>query len=153
MDKIQIDTIAHQLETVFDRMRQLHMEKHQQYRLKPSECNFLYLLTVFKKNQTIVPSDLAAKSGVTLGAITHHLNKLEADGYIKRKILANDRRSITIALTNKGRLAAKTIKLEKMKRVRGLIKYLGPIDSKNLAQLAEKISNYIKTQSEEKNRA
>jgi len=153
MDKAQIDTIARQLEDVFERMRQLHLEKHAKHRLKPSERNFIYLLTLFEKNQTIAPTDLAAKSGVTLGAITHHLNKLEADGYVKRGILADDRRSVTVVLTAKGQQAADSIKIEKMQRLRGLIEYLGPVDSQNLARLAEKLSNYIKTKSEEKNHA
>ena len=153
MDQQQIETIARQLDDALNQMRQVQVEKQTGHCLKPSERHFLYLVSIFERNQTVAPSDVANKLGVTLGAITHHLNALEADGYVKRTASADDRRGIVITLTAKGRQAAEDIKQEKMEQMHDLIGYLGLEDSQNLARIATKMSDYIKTKSEEGNNA
>jgi len=153
MDKQQIETIAQQLDDALDQMKQVHVEKQNGHCLKPSERHFLYLISIFKRNQTVAPSDIANKLGVTFGAITHHLKALEADGYVKRTVSTNDRRSIVITLTAKGSQAAEDMRQEKMQQMHELIEYLGLEDSQNLARIATKMSDYIKTKSEDGNNA
>ena len=49
----------------------------------------------------LTPSELAATTMVTSGAVTKRVDRLEAQGYVTRTVSADDGRSRTIALTDR----------------------------------------------------
>ena len=87
----------------------------------------------------MTPSDVAAHSGISQAAVTHHLNALEKAGYISRKSSPDDRRITHIQLTKSGQKIAS----HREEDFLGLIEYLGERDVKKLISLLGKISSYI----------
>lgn len=61
----------------------------------------LLLLLFRNKGDSLTPSELADKAGVTRGTITGLIDGLERDGMIERKVHSSDRRMITIHLTER----------------------------------------------------
>ena len=51
----------------------------------------------------LTPTELAATTMVTSGAVTKRVDRLEAQGWVTRTVSADDGRSRTIALTSAGR--------------------------------------------------
>ena len=49
------------------------------------------------------PTDLCESAQLTSGAMTHRLDRLEEAGLVRRRASREDRRSVTVALTAKGR--------------------------------------------------
>ena len=54
---------------------------------------------------TLTPKDLSASSMVTSAAIAQRLNRLEAQGYVRRSPSSADRRGKLVSLTDAGRSA------------------------------------------------
>ncbi|WP_180552052.1 MarR family transcriptional regulator (plasmid) [Staphylococcus haemolyticus] len=69
--------------------------------LSLSKFNLLMLL-YRDPDKDISPSELATKAGISRGTVTGLLDSLEKSDYIKRIYNSDDRRKVTISLTNKG---------------------------------------------------
>lgn len=67
-----------------------------------TQGKFRILLVLFKKNQSLKPSELAKLTGVTRSTMTGLIDGLERDGLIRRGD-HEDRRMTTIHLTEEGR--------------------------------------------------
>jgi len=67
-----------------------------------TQGKFRILLVLFKKNQSLKPSELAKLTGVTRSTMTGLIDGLERDGLIRRGD-HEDRRMTTIHLTEAGR--------------------------------------------------
>jgi len=60
------------------------------------------VLTALKRGDHKMQRDIAAAIGIEGATLTHHLHRMEADGYIRRERVAADRRSQLVELTSAG---------------------------------------------------
>jgi DNA-binding MarR family transcriptional regulator len=75
---------------------------HKEYDLKLGEFDVLATLLRSSSPYELTPSDLINSLFLTSGAMTNRLDKLENKGLIVREHSKEDRRSVTVKLTNQG---------------------------------------------------
>ncbi|WP_114766793.1 MarR family winged helix-turn-helix transcriptional regulator [Vibrio rhodolitus] len=75
---------------------------HKSYDLKLGEFDVLASLRRSGKPYRLTPSELIDSMMLTSGAMTNRLDKLESKGLICREHSKEDRRSVTVELTEKG---------------------------------------------------
>ena len=86
----------------------------------------------------LTPTELAATTMVTSGAVTKRVDRLEAQGYVTRTVSAADARSRTIALTAEGRALIDDLFPRHVENERRLLVGLTPDEQTELARLLEK---------------
>jgi DNA-binding MarR family transcriptional regulator len=149
MDKKQSDSRVEELENALNLIRRSKINVNHISGLKNAEGFFLLLLSSLNNGEPVTPSEAAEKLGVTMAAITHHINSLENQGYITRTLSDEDRRVWFISLTAEGKEKIKIIKKEHRKKLNDLVDYLGDEDSGKMIQLLEKISQFFKEKQKE----
>ena len=77
---------------------------HKSFGLNLGEFDVLATLRRAANQSSLTPSELIDALLLTSGAMTNRLDKLCEKGLIERMQSAQDRRSISVALTNKGRV-------------------------------------------------
>src|SRR4051812_12830390 len=60
------------------------------------------VVMALKRGDHTMQRDIAAAVGIEGATLTHHLNRMEADGLVERERVAGDRRSQTVSLTPAG---------------------------------------------------
>ena len=86
----------------------------------------------------LTPSELAATTMVTSGAVTKRVDRLEAQGYVTRTVSTDDARSRTIALTETGRALIDELFPRHVANERRLLAGLSEDERADLARLLEK---------------
>ncbi|EDQ01872.1 MarR family winged helix-turn-helix transcriptional regulator [Shewanella benthica] len=77
-------------------------ECHKAYDLKPGEFDVIATLRRSGGEYCLTPSELIDSMMLTSGAMTNRLTKLESKGLIERVNSKQDRRSVSVALTQQG---------------------------------------------------
>jgi DNA-binding MarR family transcriptional regulator len=75
---------------------------HKQYGLTLGEFDVLATLRRSGEPFNLTPSALLSSMMLTSGAMTNRLDKLESKGFIERAHCTEDRRSVSVGLTEKG---------------------------------------------------
>jgi DNA-binding MarR family transcriptional regulator len=138
--------LAREIEEIIHRMGKSGFHPHDHCGLKKSEIFILRSIFTLGKEQPVSPSDIAKKAGVTMAAITHHLNSLEEQGYIKRLVSTQDRRVVLIQLTEKGKKTANHLESQCRRKLFQLVEYLGPEDTAQLIHVFRKIAHYMNSE-------
>jgi DNA-binding MarR family transcriptional regulator len=86
----------------------------------------------------LTPSELAATTMVTSGAVTKRVDRLEAQGYVTRTVSSEDGRSRSIALTAEGRALIDDLFPRHIENERRLLAGLSAEEQADLARLLEK---------------
>jgi MarR family transcriptional regulator for hemolysin len=60
------------------------------------------ILTALKRGSHTMQRDIAMAIGIDGATLTHHLNRMEADGLVRRERVAGNRRTHVVALTPDG---------------------------------------------------
>src|SRR6202035_2805531 len=60
------------------------------------------VLTALKRGDHTMQRDIAAAIGIEGASLTHHLNRMESDGLVRRTRVAGNRRSQVVVLTPAG---------------------------------------------------
>jgi DNA-binding MarR family transcriptional regulator len=144
MNKQQISERAGRLEGAMRGLKWAKFMAKDDSGLKPSEKYVLFVLATLNDGGPVMPSEVAKKLDVTLGAMTHHINSFEKQGLVIRSDSPNDRRVTLINLSEKGVLVTEALRKKHWKKICGLIEYLGDKDSEQLIALMEKITDYAK---------
>ncbi|MDD8060137.1 MULTISPECIES: MarR family winged helix-turn-helix transcriptional regulator [Shewanella] len=105
-EKPHLDTVPMALLGRFLRLHK-HLEAeisacHKQFGLTMGEFDVLATLRRNGEPYILTPSILLSSMMLTSGAMTHRLDKLEAKQLIVRTHSTEDRRSVSVGLTNKG---------------------------------------------------
>lgn len=85
------------------------------------------------------PAGLAESCGVTRATITGVLDTLQRDGLIARSACPNDRRSVKVEMTEKGRTLIETVAPKYFERVAEIVKPLSEPERMHLVVLLQKI--------------
>ncbi|WP_246842359.1 MULTISPECIES: MarR family transcriptional regulator [Achromobacter] len=104
-----------------------------------SEGKFVLLFLLHEQAQGLAPHELAAGAGVTRATVTGLLDGLERDGFVARQAGKDDRRSIQVKLTVKGRTAAARLFKEHTDWIGSLFAGFGDADRERLAGLLERV--------------
>jgi DNA-binding MarR family transcriptional regulator len=86
----------------------------------------------------LTPTELAATTMVTSGAVTKRVDRLEAQGYVSRTVSADDARGRVVALTPAGRDLIDGLFPQHVENERRLLSGLTPDEQQTLARLLEK---------------
>lgn len=116
--------------------------------LKPAEKHFIFMLSNVYEGKPAKPSELAKALGVTLSAVSHHINNLEKAGYIERIQDPKDRRIVRICLSEKGIELDRELKEKFFKGLCEMVTFLGEEDSDELIRILNKISSFLDTYEE-----
>lgn len=138
-EKPQLDT---QPMEIFGRMMRLqkHLEVeiaacHKQYGLTFGEFDVLATLRRSGKPFNLTPSALLSSMMLTSGAMTNRLDKLQAKDLIERVHSTEDRRSVSVGLTDKGFAIIDTAIEEHVRVQHKLVQQLSDTDKPELNQL------------------
>lgn len=112
---------------------------------KQGEIGVLFMISHGAKaeGREMKVSEISKMMHVTSPTITQFIKGLEANGLVERHIDPNDRRSVGIALTEKGEEVARQAHEAMIANFRGLAEYLGEEQSEQLATLVHKASRYF----------
>ncbi|MBU6389067.1 MarR family transcriptional regulator [Patescibacteria group bacterium] len=148
MNTDQITNYATQLQTAIGNLRRGFFsgekdEKGEKDGLPArAEYHFLFMLAGCQKGGPVTPSDIAKIMGVSLAAITHHMNSLEEQGLIEREMAEDDRRVIHVRLSKKGEETVQLLKKKFNLKMQRLVRYLGETESRQLIELLNKIVRF-----------
>jgi Transcriptional regulators len=148
-----LDLIAVDLIKAFNQFKKLRVdESHfnaahgcQEPFLKHSEIMLMFAVKEMNQNNPdgINASDLSAHIGVKSPTITPIISNLEKYEMLKREIDSADRRNIRLKLTEKGEEYTDRAAKDLVKRVKGLVNYLGEDKSKQLTELFQELYTYM----------
>jgi len=142
VDKEQREKLVSGLGQAMDLLRRTKFNFDEQSGITKSEKFTLMLINDLDNKQLSTISEISKKIGVTLAAVTHHINSLEENGYVERSVSADDRRVSYIKLTEKGKMIVDKLRETHRKKISEMIEYLGDNDSQKLISLITKIANY-----------
>ncbi len=91
----------------------------------------------------LTPAELAEQVAVSRATITGLLQGLEQDGYVKRVARTDDRRMVTMQLTEAGNKLLDRILPEHFRRMAMMMKTLTKGEQKSLSTLLEKVHHGI----------
>jgi DNA-binding MarR family transcriptional regulator len=86
----------------------------------------------------LTPTELAATTMVTSGAVTKRVDRLESQGYVSRTVADGDARGRVITLTPAGRALIDDLFPRHVENERRLLSGLSPDEQQTLAHLLEK---------------
>ena len=106
------------------------------YRITPI---MMYTLEFLRKNPDSIAVDIANEFGLTRGAVTQLLDKLEQEGLVQRKAHPVSRRSLLIEVTAKGQTLSDCIMEDYNKQIERLLVNYTAEELKTLTQLLDKL--------------
>jgi DNA-binding MarR family transcriptional regulator len=104
-----------------------------------SEGRFVLLFLLRGQPDGLSPHELAERAGVTRATITGLLDGLERDGFLTRHHATDDRRKITVRLTERGETTATTLFREHAEWIGSLFSDLSADESRLLSALLDRI--------------
>lgn len=105
-----------------------------------SEGRFVLLFVLDAADDGLAPNALAEQAGVTRATVTGLLDGLERESLIERHADANDRRSLTIRLTRKGKQMARKAFDQHGRWIASLFLHLSVQERKTLGGLLQKVA-------------
>jgi len=145
MNRATARALAHELLQVMKAFPRLDFREHTIKGLSGSEKGLLVILIMHSNGSQkgLGVSDIGELLRITPGGVTHLLNPLEEQGYIKRLPDPDDRRVVRIELTRRGTEAARSLVSEAERQLVGLIDHLGEQDSRTLTLLLSRSISYF----------
>ncbi|WP_047049600.1 MarR family winged helix-turn-helix transcriptional regulator [Vibrio mexicanus] len=108
---------------------------HKRYDLKIGEFDVLATLRRSGEPYSLTPSDLINSLMLTSGAMTNRVDKLDSKGLIARTHSQEDRRSVTVQLTEKGFHLIEEVMDEHVKLQHDLVASLSDEDKEQMNQV------------------
>ena len=140
--------LALELQNVISQIRRSglsdHHHHHDHENLKGSDRMMLFMVSQLNNGQPVTTSEVANTLGITLPAVTHKINALEAENLIKRVTDETDRRIVYISLSAKGKKQVEKLEKEFIDKLGFLTDFLGEKDTRDLIRLVKKIADFPK---------
>ncbi len=114
-----------------------------------SEGRFVILFLLDSADDGLAPNELAAQSGVTRATITGLLDGLERESLIERHTQNDDRRTVRVRLTPKGKRLARKVFVEHGHWIAGLFQNLSARERQQLSGLLAKADKNLTSNTEE----
>lgn len=100
--------------------------------------------------QVANPGELAERAGVTRATMTGLIDTLVKDGFVRREPAPNDRRMMSVSLTEAGQRLMAQILPGYFRRVARMMKHLSQSERRTMVQLLSKIQQGIADDAEAK---
>lgn len=109
-----------------------------------TEAKFTVLMLLFRASQhTLLPSEIAAQSGITRSSATTLLDGLLSRGLIYRKASKTDRRKMVISLTPKGEEVLSEILPIHYSQTSSVLSEISPSEKNDLFKILKKVESGI----------
>ncbi|WP_150270195.1 MarR family winged helix-turn-helix transcriptional regulator [Paenibacillus tepidiphilus] len=129
-------------------MRRMHKArwKHTAEGHKPSEMTLMICLSNQAEfsEEGLKVSEISRILGLTPPTVTQLVNTLEAKEMVRRQADPLDRRVVRISLTEGGEAVTMKVKQDRDEMMNRLVEHLGEEDSVKLADLLQKVFEFIK---------
>ena len=143
MDKNELREITHQLYIIIPNIRnRVKMPIKVEYDGEFNRNQFYILYTLYKQG-TLTMSTLAKYIRVSNQLLTALVNELEERGYVIRTTKPNNRRSIEIDITEKGKIAFLNYRHEILEELSLGLESLSDEDILKLMEYAQKINEIL----------
>lgn len=109
-------------------------------RITPSQW---FVLLMAERNKNIGVKEIAGLTGITSSAATQLINELVKKGYLVRKGKLEDRRALSIVLSDKSKKQIHSMKEQGLKKLIALFGVLSDNELKAYYQLNKKITDKI----------
>lgn len=138
--------IARKLYQSFDQFRRIMKGPPSFTNLKPSEMGLLFHIKHHPQSGAcgVKVSELSNRMHVTSPSITQLVTSLEERGYVERTMDREDRRSVNVSITEKGREVTEKAEEHLMGMLTDLVEYLGPEKSMAMAEIMNDVYGYFK---------
>ena len=145
MNKALKDNLLSQIESVAGTLRRNFSHGGDELGLTKAEKFTLFLIATLNDCKPVISSEIAKKLGVTMAAVTHHINSLVVNRYVERTVSVDDHRVVFISITAKGLDIVNKYKEKRRQMVSDIIEYLGEEDTAKMISLIKKITDYLIT--------
>tara|TARA_R100000027_G_scaffold2734_9_gene2732 strand:+ start:38232 stop:38708 length:477 start_codon:yes stop_codon:yes gene_type:complete len=137
-------------ESVHATMHAFRSEQYQVLRDSPYELTHMEgkILGYFERNPGAKLNDIVRHSGRDKGQLARNIKTLKSQGLLNASKDANDRRSVSLELTDAGKAVCKDLQQELDSVANRAVANLDPAEQRHLYQLLEKVRHGVmKTQS------
>ena len=142
---LEIEAAVQRINWIFRRLRRRMDETLADHDLSYEEWGLLGHLKLAGAPYMSTPGKLAQKQGLSSGAMTNRLDRLEEDGLIRRRPDPGDRRSFQVELTDKGHeVWLETVHAQAAKEA-AIGAALSPRELAQLNQLLRKVLSELET--------
>ncbi|MGN8914606.1 MarR family winged helix-turn-helix transcriptional regulator [Anaerofustis butyriciformans] len=97
---------------------------------------------IYEKDEA-TPTQLSERFKLSTARIANTLNSLEKKEYINRFHSSEDRRKVTVKITQKGKNIFEKMEEDALKEFNKLLEFLGDEDSSNLLRIIEKLNIFM----------
>ena len=108
---------------------------------KLNDAGFDVLSTLLRAGppHSLSPKQLLKQMLITSGTMTTRIDKLEKEGFVKRKIKKNDKRSVSVAITKNGLNLIEEVIVEHVKAQEKVVSVLSTKEQKVFVELLHKM--------------
>jgi len=97
-----VESIVQRIEVLAKRLKRLQVETLAEHGLKHEEWSVIAILRKAGEPYRVSAGQVAQHADISSGAMTNRLDRLEANGLVRRVPDPNDRRGVLVELTAKG---------------------------------------------------
>lgn len=140
--KVEVDAIVETIIYLYTESRRLTKQAARELGLTGPQLTVIKLLETFGD---LSLSSLSERIRAQNSTVTGIIDRMEREGLVSRERSTSDRRVVYIRLTPKGADLAKSIAVEPMEIMRGVLGALNREDSRDLLRILGKLQKRVRT--------
>ena len=144
--------IVRRLYHVVNRMRKQGLQRVQEKKTPhPVAAREIMILDAIEQNQKPMKmNDISTHFNITPAAVSQGMKHLEKKEWIERVIFEDDRRSVYIRISEKGKEALEENEQHMIQNLLGFIEWIGEEDAQALIRIMEKAAVYVEKKGDRK---
>ena len=135
----ETEGIVERIQAIAKRLDKSMEQTVSQHGISYGEWKVLHSLRRAEPDYRSTPGRLSERLGLSSGAMTNRLDRLEADGLVRRLPDPNDRRSVVVELTEKGLERWREATGRQAEMEAGIASTLSPAEKKQLDRMLRRL--------------
>ena len=136
------ETVIEQLQShLFQIKKGLASAKLKEHAAAVSPAQREVLRQLFPHHDGMNVKDLAEELGISSSAVTQHIDELEKIGFVTREVSPDDRRSVIVKMSARGRQRTNLVLKEIAKQFEDRLRVLSDKELETFLHLIEKLTN------------